>query len=191
MSPRTGTGFDGRGGGRRSVEKAHPVEGWWVLNSRILFIPYEQQADKPSAGSDASLSQAVLQSIGRGQLGLEDGSLQIRNQPGKTKMDPFRTAIVLSSSCGVEGWWVLNSRILFIPSEQQADKPSAGSDASLSQAVLQSIGRGQLGLEDGSPQIRNQPGKTKMDPFRTAIVLSSSCGGESRHHLEGHSRSRN
>ncbi|CAL8276598.1 unnamed protein product [Boreogadus saida] len=100
MSPRMGTGFDGRGGGRRSVEKAHPVEGWWVLNSRILFIPSEQQADKPSAGSDASLSQAVLQSIGRGQLGLEDGSPQIRNQPGKTKMDPFRTAIVLSSSCG-------------------------------------------------------------------------------------------
>ena len=68
----------------------------------------------------------------------------------------------------MEGWWVLNSRILFIPSEQQADKPSAGSDASLSQAVLQSIGRGQLGLEDGSPQIRNQPGKT---PTRTHSEL--------------------
>ncbi|CAL8291187.1 unnamed protein product [Boreogadus saida] len=88
MSPRTGIGFDGRGGGRWSVAKAHPVEGWWVLNSRILFIPSEQQADEPSAGSDASLSQAVLQSIGRGQLGLEDGSPQIRNQPGKT---PTRT----------------------------------------------------------------------------------------------------
>ena len=45
---------------------------WLVsLYSRILLIPYEQQADEPSAGSDASLSQAELQSNGGGQLVLE------------------------------------------------------------------------------------------------------------------------